>query len=244
MQVLPAIDIKDGKCVRLIQGDMEQATVFGDRPVQMARRWVDEGAEILHLVDLNGAFARTPVNLDAVREIAEQVDLPLELGGGIRDLATIEMILDLGVQYAILGTVAAQNPGLVREACRAFPGRIRVGIDARGGKVAINGWAEVTDMPATELARQFSDMGVDAIIYTDIGRDGMLGGINVEETRNLARSLDIPVIASGGLSTLDDIRALRACEPDGISGVIAGKAIYTGAIDLRAAIALAETADD
>lgn len=239
MVILPAIDMKDGECVRLVQGNMNQATVFSANPVEMAQRWVNEGAEILHLVDLNGAFAKKPVNLEVVRQIVSIVDVPVELGGGIRDMATLESVFALGVHYAIIGTAAVSNPEFVRDACREWPGRIRVGIDARGGMVAVNGWAEVTDVAATELASRFADYGVDAIIYTDIARDGLLKGVNIAECARMAKGISIPVIASGGLATLDDIRQLKAYEADGIRGVIAGKAIYTGAIDLAEAIALA-----
>ncbi len=244
MIVIPAIDLKEGRCVRLEQGLMEKDTIYSDDPAAQARSWQEQGGELLHLVDLDGAFAGVPRNREAIRAIVAAVGIPTELGGGIRDLATIEAYLDLGVSRVILGTVAKENPALVREACRLFPRRIVVGIDARGGKVAVRGWAEVTEKSAAELAREMEDCGVEAVIYTDIARDGMLQGPNIEATRQLAEAISIPVIASGGVSSLRDIENLLAIESSGVTGVITGKAIYTGALDLRAAVALTKSKPD
>lgn len=238
MIVIPAIDLKEGKCVRLEQGLMEKDTVYCDDPAAQARIWQEQGGELLHIVDLDGAFAGVPKNHQAIAAIVDAIDIPTELGGGIRDLQTIEAYLDLGVTRVILGTVAKEKPELVAEACRLFPGRIVVGIDAKGGKVAVRGWAEVTEKSAADLAREMEDFGVEAIIYTDIARDGMLQGPNIEATRQLAEAISIPVIASGGVSSLRDIENLLAIEASGVVGVITGKAIYTGALDLRAAVAL------
>ena len=238
MIVIPAIDLKGGQCVRLEQGLMEKDTIYSDDPAAMARHWQDEGGELLHLVDLDGAFAGVPKNRAAIQAIVAAVDIPTELGGGIRDLETIEAYLELGIDRVILGTVAKENPALVAEACRRFPGRIVVGIDAKDGLVAVRGWAEVTNKLAVALAREMEGFGVTAIIYTDISRDGMMQGPNLEATKKLAESIQIPVIASGGLSTLDDIRRLMTIEPSGVTGVITGKAIYSGAINLREAVAL------
>ena len=238
MIILPAIDLKEGKCVRLEQGLMDKDTVYNDNPGAQARIWQEQGGELLHIVDLDGAFAGVPKNKDAIKAIVEAIDIPSELGGGIRDLQTIEAYLELGISRVILGTVAKENPALVEEACKKFPGQIVVGIDAKDGLVAVRGWADVTEKKATEMAREMEGFGVEAIIYTDIARDGMMQGPNIEATRNLAESISIPVIASGGLSTLDDIRRLMAIESSGVTGVITGKAIYSGAIDLREAVAL------
>ncbi|MBW2520061.1 MAG: 1-(5-phosphoribosyl)-5-[(5-phosphoribosylamino)methylideneamino]imidazole-4-carboxamide isomerase [Deltaproteobacteria bacterium] len=238
MIVIPAIDLKDGKCVRLEQGLMERDTVYSDDPAAMALHWQSEGGELLHLVDLDGAFAGKPKNQDAIKAIVDTISIPLELGGGIRDLQTIEAYLDLGVGRVILGTVAKEQPSLVAEACRAFPGRIVVGIDAKEGLVAVRGWAEVTEKKAAELAQEMEAFGVAAIIYTDIARDGMMQGPNLEATKALAEAISIPVIASGGVSRLEDIHNLLAIESSGIEGVITGKAIYSGALNLREAIAL------
>lgn len=238
MIVIPAIDLKDGRCVRLEQGLMERDTVFCDSPAEQALAWQGQGAELLHIVDLNGAFAGEPKNRTSIEEIVQAVSMPTQLGGGIRDIGTIETYLSLGIDRVILGTVAQRNPELVKEACRLFPGRIVVGIDAKGGMVAVQGWAEVTDVSAQELARKFEGFGVEAIIYTDISRDGMLGGPNIEATRALAECVTIPVIASGGVSRMADIEALMSIERSGVVGVITGKAIYTGAIRLADAIAL------
>jgi phosphoribosylformimino-5-aminoimidazole carboxamide ribotide isomerase len=238
MIVIPAIDLKEGKCVRLEQGLMEKDTVYSDNPAEMARHWQDEGGELLHLVDLDGAFAGVPKNREAIQAIVAAVDIPTELGGGIRDLETIEAYLSLGIDRVILGTVAKENPALVGEACRRFPGRIVVGIDAKGGLVAVRGWAEMTAKKAIDLAQEMEGLGVTAIIYTDIARDGMMQGPNLEATAALAEAISIPVIASGGVSSLDDIRNLLKIEASGIEGVITGKAIYTGALNLREAVAL------
>jgi phosphoribosylformimino-5-aminoimidazole carboxamide ribotide isomerase len=236
MILYPAIDLKDGQAVRLLRGDMEKSTVFNDDPAAQAMEFVEAGCDWLHLVDLNGAFAGEPVNAAAVEAILERCKVPAQLGGGIRDMATIERWLDKGLQRVILGTVAVENPDLVREAARAFPGHVAVGIDARSGRVATKGWAEETDVMVTDLARSFEDAGVAAIIYTDINRDGAMQGPNVEATADLARAVSIPVIASGGVSSLDDLIALRDCGAD-LNGAISGRALYDGAIDLKAALA-------
>jgi len=238
MIILPAIDLKEGKCVRLEQGLMDKDTVYNDNPGEQARIWQGQGGELLHIVDLDGAFAGVPKNREAIKAIVEAIDIPSELGGGIRDMQTIEAYLELGIDRVILGTVAKENPALVEEACKKFPGQIVVGIDARDGLVAVRGWADVTEKKATEMAKEMEGFGVEAIIYTDIARDGMMQGPNIEATKILAESISIPVIASGGLSTLDDIRRLMAIEASGVTGVITGKAIYSGAIDLREAVAL------
>ena len=234
MILYPAIDLKDGQCVRLLRGDMEAATVFGEDPAAQARAFQDAGAEWLHLVDLNGAFAGRPVNAAAVEAILAAVDIPAQLGGGIRDMATIETWIERGLARVILGTVAVENPDLVREAAMAFPGRIAVGIDARGGRVATRGWAEETDVIATDLARRFQDAGVAAIIYTDIERDGAMQGPNIAATEALARAVNIPVVASGGVSSMRDLLALRDSRV--IAGAISGRALYDGAIDLAEAL--------
>ncbi len=238
MIILPAIDLKNGKCVRLEQGLMDKDTVYSDNPAAMARHWQQEGGEFLHLVDLDGAFAGEPKNRSAIEAIVAAVDIPVELGGGIRDLETVEGYLALGIDRVILGTVAKENPALVDEACRRFPGRIVVGIDARDGLVAVRGWAEVTEKRATDLAREMQDYGVTAIIYTDIARDGMMQGPNLEATKALAEAITIPVIASGGVSSLQDIRKLLTIESAGVTGVITGKAIYSGSLNLREAVEL------
>jgi len=235
MILYPAIDLKDGQCVRLLHGEMDKATVFGDDPAAQAARFVAAGAEWLHLVDLNGAFAGQPVNAAAVEAILARVGVPCQLGGGIRDMATITMWLEKGLSRVILGTVAVEDPALVREAARAFPGRVAVGIDAREGRVATRGWAAETDVLVTDLARSFEDAGVAAIIYTDILRDGAMKGPNIDATVALARAVTIPVIASGGVSTLDDLLRLR--DTGAIAGAISGRALYDGAIDLGAALA-------
>jgi len=238
MLVIPAIDLKEGKCVRLEQGLMDKDTVFNDNPAAQARAWQDQGAEMLHIVDLDGAFAGQPRNRAAIEAIVKAITIPSQLGGGIRDMATIEAYLSLGLSRVIIGTAAQRNPELVREACAKFPGQIVVGIDAKNGMVAVQGWAEVTDITAVDLARKFEGLGVSAIIYTDISRDGMLQGPNLEATRALAEAVSIPIIASGGVSSLKDIRNLMAIEASGVSGVITGKAVYTGAIRLAEAVAL------
>ena len=236
MLIIPAIDLKDGQCVRLRQGAMDDSTVFSDDPVAMARRWVDAGCRRLHLVDLNGAFAGEPVNGAVVEAIAAAYpQLPVQIGGGIRDLATIEHYLKAGVSYVIIGTQAVKQPAFVAEACCAFPGRVIVGLDARDGRVATDGWAEVSDVQAAELARRFEADGVSAIVYTDIARDGMMQGVNVEATVAMARASRIPVIASGGITDLDDIRALSAVAGEGIIGAITGRAIYEGTLDVAEA---------
>lgn len=240
MLVIPAIDLKEGCCVRLEQGLMERDTVYSDDPAGQARIWQEQGGELLHIVDLDGAFAGVPRNREAIRAIVEAISIPTELGGGIRDLATIEAYLELGVGRVILGTVAKENPALVAEACRLFPGRIVVGIDARDGLVAVRGWADVTEKKALDLAREMEGFGVEAIIYTDIARDGMMGGPNLEATRALAEAIRIPVIASGGVSCLEDIRQLLTIEASGVTGVITGKALYNGSLNLREAVALAK----
>jgi phosphoribosylformimino-5-aminoimidazole carboxamide ribotide isomerase len=239
LTLYPAIDLKDGQCVRLRRGDMDQATVYGDDPGAQARIWQDAGFAWLHVVDLNGAFAGKPVNAAAVRSILGQVTIPVQLGGGIRDLAGIAAWLDAGVHRVILGSAAAKNPALVIEACQSFPGRIAVGIDARDGFVATEGWAETSRMPAVELGLRFEDAGVSAIIYTDIGRDGMLGGLNLDQTVALAQRLTTPVVASGGVGDLADLGSLKdAAKGTRIEGVIVGRALYDGRVDPGAALAL------
>lgn len=234
MILYPAIDLKDGACVRLLRGDMNAATVFGTDPAAQARAFQEAGCDWLHLVDLNGAFAGQPVNGAAVEAILNATSIPAQLGGGIRDMATIEMWLSHGIARVILGTVAVENPGLVRQAAKAFPHKIAVGIDARAGLVATKGWAHETNVQASDLAKSFEDAGVAAIIYTDIDRDGAMGGPNIAATESLARAVSIPVIASGGVSSLDDLAALRATNI--IAGAISGRALYDGAIDLGAAL--------
>jgi phosphoribosylformimino-5-aminoimidazole carboxamide ribotide isomerase len=236
--VIPAIDLKEGKCVRLEQGLMERDTIFCDNPAEQAREWERQGGELLHIVDLDGAFAGVPKNKEAITAIINSIAIPTQLGGGIRDMPTIEAYLALGVGRVILGTAAQRNPELVMEACRLFPGRIVVGIDAKNGMVAVKGWAEVTDAKAVDLARKFEGYGVAAIIYTDISRDGMMAGPNIAATKALAEAISIPVIASGGVSSLRDIENLMAIELSGVTGVITGKAIYTGAIRLAEAVEL------
>ena len=242
MLLIPAIDLKDGKCVRLKQGDMNDATTFGENPAAMARRWVDAGARRLHLVDLNGAFAGKPVNEAAVKAILAEVgdEIPVQLGGGIRDLDTIERYLDDGLSFIIIGTAAVKSPGFLKDACSAFGGHIIVGLDAKDGKVATDGWSKLTGHEVIDLARKFQDYGVEGVIYTDIGRDGMLTGINIDATVKLAQALTIPVIASGGLSQMSDIEQLCAIESQGVTGVICGRAIYSGELDFASAQARAD----
>ncbi len=241
MLLIPAIDLKDGQCVRLRQGRMEDDTVFSDDPVEMAGRWVNAGARRLHLVDLNGAFAGEPVNGDVIEAIAKAYpDLPVQVGGGIRDEATIEAYLDAGVSYVIIGTQAVKEPEFVTRACKNFPGQIIVGLDAKDGMVAIDGWGTVTDHLVMDLARQFEQDGVSALVYTDIGRDGMLNGPNVDATKALAVTVSIPIIASGGITNIDDIRELCEASPAGISGAITGRAIYEGTLDFAKAQRLAD----
>ena len=237
MLLIPAIDLKDGQCVRLEQGEMQGATVFSKDPAAMARHWIDQGAERLHLVDLNGAFAGKPRNAEAIAAILDEVgdEIPVQLGGGIRDFDTIEAYLDQGLSFVIIGTAAVKSHGFLRDACSAFGGHIIVGLDARDGKVATDGWSKLTGHEVADLARKFQDYGIEGVIYTDIGRDGMLTGINIEATVRLAEVLDVPVIASGGLSGMDDIEKLCAVESSGVEGVICGRSIYTGTLDFAAA---------
>lgn len=237
MLLIPAIDLKDGHCVRLKQGDMDQSTTFSEDPAAMARKWLEAGARRLHLVDLNGAFAGKPQNHAAIKAILREVgdDIPVQLGGGIRDLDTIERYIDDGLRYVIIGTAAVKNPGFLKDACSAFGGHIIVGLDAKDGKVATDGWSKLTGHEVADLGKKFEDYGVESIIYTDIGRDGMLSGINIDATVKLAQALSIPVIASGGLSNMADIDALCAVESEGVQGVICGRAIYSGDLDFAAA---------
>lgn len=241
MLVIPAIDIKDGKCVRLRQGRMDQDTVYEEDPLVAARRWAEQGAQRLHVVDLNGAVKGRPVNLEAIGRIAAAMpEVPIQVGGGIRDEDTIQEYLNAGVSYVIIGTKAVTAPHFVADACMEFPGHVMVALDVRDGRVAIEGWSKLSRHNAVELARQFEHDGVEAIIYTDISRDGMLTGVNIEATVALARELTVPVIASGGVTSLDDIRALCAVAGEGIGGAITGRAIYEGSLDFREALALAE----
>jgi phosphoribosylformimino-5-aminoimidazole carboxamide ribotide isomerase len=242
MLIIPAIDLKDGKCVRLKQGDMRDATVFSDDPGATARHWLDQGARRLHLIDLNGAAAGKPKNEGAIKEIAQEIggDLPIQLGGGIRDLDTIERYLDHGVSYVIIGTAAVKTPGFLHDACTAFGGHVLVALDAKDGKVAVDGWSKMTGHDVVDLAKKFQDYGVEAVIYTDIGRDGMLTGVNIDATVALARHLSVPVIASGGLTNLDDVRKLCAVEAEGITGAITGRAVYQGTLDFQEAQKLAD----
>ena len=246
MLLIPAIDLKDGHCVRLKQGDMDQSTTFGEDPAAMARKWVDAGARRLHLVDLNGAFAGAPKNNAAIKAILAEVggEIPVQLGGGIRDLDTIERYIDAGMRYVIIGTAAVKNPGFLQDACTAFAGHVIVGLDAKDGKVAIDGWSKLTGQDVMSVAKRFEDWGVESIIYTDIGRDGMLSGINIDATVRLAQALTIPVIASGGLSNMADIEQLCAVESEGVEGVICGRAIYSGDLDFAAAQARADELAD
>ena len=243
MLIIPAIDLKDGQCVRLRQGLMEDSTVFSDDPVAMATQWVEAGTRRLHLVDLNGAFAGEPVNGEVVQAIARAYpQLPIQIGGGIRSLETIEAYVKAGVSYVIIGTKAVREPEFVAEACKAFPGRVIVGLDAKNGLVATDGWAEVSDVQATDLAKQFDALGVSAIVYTDIARDGMMQGVNVEATVQMAQASSIPVIASGGITNMEDIKALAAVSAKGICGAITGRAIYEGTLDVREAQAYCDEA--
>lgn len=243
MLLIPAIDLKDGSCVRLRQGEMDDATVFSEDPVAMARHWLDAGARRLHLVDLNGAFAGKPRNEAVIKAICAEVgdEIPVQLGGGIRDLDTIERYLDDGISYVIIGTAAVKSPGFLHDACGAFPGHIIVGLDAKDGKVAVDGWSKMTGHDVVDLAKKYEDYGVEGVIYTDIGRDGMLSGVNIEATVRLAQALRVPVIASGGIASLSDIDALCAVEDEGIMGAITGRAIYEGTLDFAAAQARADT---
>ena len=244
MLFFPAIDLKDGACVRLVHGDMNQATVFGTDPAAQAEAFARAGCERLHVVDLNGAFAGKPVNGAAVQEILRAISMPVQLGGGIRTAETIRFWLEAGVARVILGTVALRDPAFVREACKANPGRIAVGIDAKDGRVAVEGWAEVSDITALDLAKKFEDAGVAALIYTDIGRDGAMGGPNIEATMELARTVSMPVILSGGVSSMDDLRAIRQQAGDLFEGVISGRALYDGRIDASEAVRLLAGGDD
>jgi|TARA_B110000003_G_scaffold54531_1_gene54453 phosphoribosylformimino-5-aminoimidazole carboxamide ribotide isomerase len=242
MIIIPAIDLKDGKCVRLKQGQMNQSTIFSENPAAMAKKWLDLGAKRLHLVDLDGAFAGKPVNEDAIKSIVSEIgsEIPIQLGGGIRNLNTVENFLNSGVDSIIIGTAAVTNPGFLHEACYAFPGQIIVGLDAKDGNVAINGWAKLTGHNVIELAQKFEEYGVESIIYTDIGRDGMMSGVNIEATVKLSESLKVPVIASGGVSNIKDIEMLCDVSNIGIRGVITGTAIYEGSLDFKKAQELAE----
>jgi phosphoribosylformimino-5-aminoimidazole carboxamide ribotide isomerase len=242
MVIIPAIDLKDGHCVRLKQGDMSDATVYSEDPVGMAKHWQAQGARRLHVIDLNGAAGGRPKNEAVVREIVRAVgtDLPIQLGGGFRDLDTIERFLDHGVEYVIVGTAAVKNPGFLSDACTAFAGHIIVALDAKDGKVAVEGWSKLTGHDVVDLAKKFEDYGVESVIYTDIGRDGMLSGVNINATVKLARELRTPVIASGGLTDMKDVRALCEIASEGIMGVITGRAIYQGTIDFKAAQAEAD----
>ena len=240
--LIPAIDLKDGQCVRLRQGDLQDATIFSDHPGKMARHWCDRGARRIHVVDLNGAIAGRPKNDAAVRAIIEAVgpDIPVQIGGGIRDLETIERYLDDGASFVVIGTAAVKNPGLLKDACAAFPGQIIVSIDARDGKVATDGWSKLSGHEVIDLARKFENDGVSSILYTDIGRDGMLSGVNVEATVRLAQAIDIPILASGGIAGMADIEALSRVESEGVMGAILGRALYEGQLDLGEAQALAD----
>lgn len=242
MIIYPAIDIRGGRCVRLTEGRFDAETVFADDPAEMALKWAGLGAEFLHLVDLDGALAGEGRNVPVIERILQSVSIPVQLGGGIRNLETIEKLLSLGVNRLILGSAAVKNPQLVEEACKKYPGHIAVGIDAKNGDVAIEGWGQGSGVAATELAKKMAAYGVETIIYTDISRDGMLSGVNVEATAALARSCGVPIIASGGVASLEDIRRVKAVESEGVQGCIIGKAIYTGAVDLKAALALAKEA--
>jgi phosphoribosylformimino-5-aminoimidazole carboxamide ribotide isomerase len=243
--LIPAIDIKDGRCVRLQQGDMSKSTVFSDDPAAMAKHWLKLGAQRIHLVDLDGAVAGKPKNEPAIKKIVDAIagEIPLQLGGGIRDIETCERYLDDGIDYVILGTAAVKNPGFLHEVCDAFPGHVMVGLDAKDGKVAIDGWSKMTGHDVVDLAKKFQGYGVEAVIYTDIGRDGMMTGVNVDATVRLARELTIPVIASGGLKSLEDVKALCMVESEGIMGAITGRAIYEGSLDFAAAVKLTERVD-
>ena len=242
MIIYPAIDIRGGRCVRLTEGRFDAETVFADDPAEMALKWAGMGAEFLHLVDLDGALAGEGKNVPVIERILQSVNIPVQLGGGIRNLETIEKLLALGVTRLILGSAAVKNPQLVEEACKKYPGHIAVGIDAKNGEVAIEGWGKGSGVAATELAKKMAAYGVETIIYTDISRDGMLSGVNVEATAALAQACGVPIIASGGVASLEDIRRVKAVESDGVQGCIIGKAIYTGAVDLKAALALAKEA--
>jgi phosphoribosylformimino-5-aminoimidazole carboxamide ribotide isomerase len=239
MLIIPAIDLKEGRCVRLQRGDMSTATIYSDNPALTARRWEEQGAQWLHVVDLDGAFAKEPRNLAAIAAIVDSVDIPVQVGGGVRTLETLAAYLGIGVERVVMGTAAHRNPEILAEACQSFPGKVVLGIDSRKGKVAIEGWSQTTDVGSGDLADRFDRLALAAIVYTDISRDGMESGPNVEATRELARAVNIPVIASGGVGTLDHIRALLPLEQDGVIGVIVGRALYSGSVELSEAIALA-----
>ena len=241
MLIIPAVDIKNGKCVRLYQGRMDTETVFSDDPSAMAEKWVKEGAEIVHVVDLDGAVEKRPRNLDSIKKIIYRINARVQVGGGIRNEKTVKMFFEMGVERVVVGTEAIQNPKFVKDACKAFPGRIVVGIDARDGMVAIEGWTETTQIKALDLAKQFEDCGVAAVNFTDIHRDGMKTGPNINETRRLAEAISIPVVASGGVSTIKDIQNLMALEAVGVVGIITGRALYSGSLNLKEAIDLAKT---
>ena len=240
MLIIPAVDIKNGKCVRLVQGRMEDETVFSDDPAAMAQKWATAGAELIHVIDLDGAFGKSPQNIDAIKNILKTINTPIQLGGGIRTERTIRMYLDMGVERVILGTEAINNPKLVEQTARLFPGQIIVGIDARNGRVAIEGWTETTHIKAVDLAKRFQDCGVSAINFTDIFRDGMQTGPNIEETRRLAEAINIPVVASGGVSSIDDIQNLLPLEAYGVTGIITGKALYSGTLDFKQALSICQ----
>ena len=245
MLIIPAIDLKDGRCVRLQQGKMESATVFSDDPVAMARHWAAQGAKRLHVVDLNGAIAGRPKNEKVIRDMIKALgeQLPIELGGGIRDLDTIESYIDAGVTWVVIGTAAVKNPGFLSDACYAFPGHIIAGLDAKDGKVAVEGWSKLTGHDVIDLAKKFEEYGVEALIYTDIGSDGMMGGVNIEATLKLAQAIKTPIIASGGLNSLGDVEAIcQKLVPEGVIGTIAGRALYEGKLDLKQAQAAADKA--
>ena len=241
MLIIPAVDIKNGKCVRLLQGRMEDETVFSDDPAAMAQKWAMAGAELIHVIDLDGAFEKSPQNIDAIKSILKSVNTPIQLGGGIRTGRTIRMFLDMGVNRVIIGTEAINNPELVEQAARDFPDQIIVGIDARDGHVAIEGWTETTHIKAVDLAKRFQNCGVAAINFTDIQRDGMQTGPNIEETRRLAEAIRIPVVASGGVATIKDIQNLLPLEASGVTGVITGKALYSGTLDFKEALSVVQS---
>jgi phosphoribosylformimino-5-aminoimidazole carboxamide ribotide isomerase len=241
MLIIPAVDIKNGKCVRLFQGRMDAETVFSDDPSAMAKRWADEGAEIVHVVDLDGAVEKSPRNLDSIQRIINRTNAHVQVGGGIRNEKTVRMFFEMGVKRVVIGTEAIQNPKFVKDACKAFPGQIVVGIDARDGMVAIEGWTKTTRIKALDLAKQFEDCGLAAVNFTDIRRDGMKTGPNIDETRSLAEAISIPVIASGGVSTIKDIRNLMALEAVGVVGIITGRALYSGSLNLKEAIDISRT---
>lgn len=246
MLLIPAIDLKDGRCVRLRQGDMSAATIYSDDPVAMARQWVEQGARRLHLVDLNGATSGKPVNESVIRKIIAAVgdEVPVQLGGGLRDLDLIERYIDDGVRYVVIGTAAVKNPGFLQDACSAFGGHVIVALDAKGGKVATDGWSKLTGHDVVDLAKKYEDYGVDAILYTDIGRDGMLSGVNIEATVELARAVNIPVMASGGVANLTDIEKLMAVESEGVEAIVLGRSLYEGTLDFKAAQKMVDSVEE